>query len=232
MFPLLLLNELADMVYPRLCTACAEPLLAHEHIICLRCRIELPRTDHGLYPDNPVAKKFWGKVPIEQAAAMLHFHKGSRVQSLMHALKYSNRTDVGITLGNMLGYYCRQHHLFEHIDAITAVPLHEEKLLLRGYNQSAVIGEGLSEVLHVPFNGGLLQRHTYTDTQTKKSRLARWENVKDVFVVTAPDEIINKHILIIDDVITTGSTLEACALKLIQSIGVKVSIAAVAFADS
>ena len=231
MFPLLLLNELSDMFYPRLCTACKEPLLAHEHIICLRCRIELPRTDHGLFHDNPVAVKFWGKVPIEEAAAMLHFHKGSRVQSLMHALKYKNRTDVGITLGNMLGYYCKQYHLFKQITAITAVPLHKERLAVRGYNQSALIGEGLAEVLQVPFKGEWLERITPTATQTKKSRLARWDNVKDVFRVTDPDGIAHQHILLIDDVITTGSTLEACALKLIQSVGVKVSIAAIAFAD-
>lgn len=225
-------RDVGDLIYPRLCTACNYPLLAHERTICLKCRIALPRTDHGLYPDNPVAKKFWGKVPIEEAAAMLHFHKGSRVQSLMHALKYKGRTDVGIILGQMLGYYIHQHHLFQTIDIITAVPLHKDKIKLRGYNQSACIGEGLSGVLKAPFNPELLQRTTYTETQTKKSRLDRWSNVRSVFSVTDVNNVKGKHILLLDDVITTGATLEACAMQMIILPETKVSIAAIAYAES
>jgi len=229
MIPIPFLRDVTDMIFPRLCAACQYPLLAHERVICLRCRIALPRTDHGLFPDNPVAKKFWGKVPVETAFAMFYFHKGARVQHMMHALKYKNRKDVGLALGNMLGYYIRQYGLLTEIDGITVVPLHPDKIKKRGYNQSSIIGKGLSDVLHVPLEDTLLERVVSTATQTRKSRLERWDNVRSVFQVRTP--IANKHYLLIDDVITTGSTLEACALQLTACENVRVSIAAVATAD-
>lgn len=232
MLPMRFVRHVADLFYPRLCVACQAPLLLHEQIVCLRCRIALPRTDFGLYPDNPVARKFWGKIPVEGAVAMLHFHKGSKVQSMMHALKYHQRKDVGILLGQLLGYYLHQHHLFTRADYISIVPLHANKLRLRGYNQCAVIGAGLSEVLKIPLLEDLIERTTFTSTQTKKSRIERWNNVKDVFTVHAPERVHHKHVLLIDDVITTGSTLEACASHLIALPNTKVSIAAVAYAES
>lgn len=232
MLPIKLVRGVADLFYPRLCAACQSPLLWHERIICIRCRIALPRTDFGMYPDNPVARKFWGKLPVEGAVAMLHFHKGSKVQSLMHALKYHDRKDVGILLGQLLGYYMHQHQLFTRADCISIVPLHADKLKARGYNQCAVIGEGLSQVLQIPLLTDLIERTAFTSTQTRKSRMERWNNVKDVFTICAPERVHDKHVLLIDDVITTGSTLEACAAQLIALPGTKVSIAAVAYAES
>lgn len=222
---------MGDMLFPRICVGCKHPLLQHEQIVCLKCRVTLPRTDFGAWPDNPVAKKFWGKIPIEGAVAMLHFHKGSKVQSMMHALKYRNRKDVGVLLGVFLGNYIRQHQLFTRADCISTVPLHADKLAIRGYNQCDVIAEGVQQVLQLPIINQALVRKQFTSTQTKKSRLERWENVKEVFEVCAPELVINKHILLIDDVITTGSTLEACALKLITQSNTKVSIAAIAYAE-
>ena len=231
MFPLKMFNEVCDVIYPNLCLACSAPLNKNEKIICIKCQISLPKTDHAEYADNPIAKKFWGKVPVERAMALYHFHKSGRIQHLMHALKYKGRKDVGLRLGNLLGYQIKQFHLFPEIDFITAVPLHKDKEKKRGYNQSAVIGEGLSEVLSIPFNAEILQRNIYTDTQTKKSRLERWENVKSIFEPGDIELIRNKHILIVDDVITTGSTLESCAVSLTNIEGVKVSIAAIAHAE-
>lgn len=225
------LRDVGDMLFPRLCVACQMPLLRHEQIVCLNCRITLPRTDFGAYPDNPVAKKFWGKVPVEGAVAMLHFHKGSKVQSLMHALKYRDRKDVGVLLGTMLGQYMRMHHICARVDCVSTVPLHADKLALRGYNQSDLIAEGVSAVLQVPMALDLLMRTQFTGTQTKKSRLERWDNVKDVFAVKDPTAMPGRHILLIDDVITTGSTLEACAQTLLAIPEIKVSIAAVAYAE-
>lgn len=142
MLRLRLFRDVGDLIFPRLCTACNYPLLAHEHTICLKCRIALPRTDYGLYADNPVAKKFWGKVPVEEAVAMLHFHKGSRVQSMMHALKYKGRQDVGIVLGQMLGYYMHQHQIFRQQEIITAVPLHPVKIKLRVITKVRALAKG------------------------------------------------------------------------------------------
>ncbi|HNV99013.1 MAG TPA: ComF family protein [Chitinophagales bacterium] len=225
------LRDVGDLLFPRICVACHMPLLQHEQIICLKCRVTLPRTDFGAWPDNPVAKKFWGKIPVEGAVAMLHFHKGSKVQSMMHALKYRNRKDVGVLLGNFLGNYIRQHQLFTRADCISTVPLHADKLAIRGYNQCDVIAEGVQQILQLPILNHALVRKQFTSTQTKKSRLERWENVREVFEVSEPDLVIHKHILLIDDVITTGSTLEACAMQLIAQPHTKVSIAAVAYAE-
>lgn len=230
-FPLNVIHDIGNIIYPKLCAACHEALSKQEKVICLKCQIGLPKTDHVLYDDNPVAKKFWGKVPIERALAMYHFHKTSRLQEVMHALKYKGRKDVGLRLGNLMGYHLLQYQIFNEIDYITAVPLHKDKLIKRGYNQSGVIAEGLSEVLQKTYDAEILQRSIFTETQTKKSRLERWENVKDIFEVQKPDLVTNKHILLLDDVITTGSTLEACALKLIACQGTKVSIVAVAHAE-
>jgi ComF family protein len=230
-FPLNVIHDISNIIYPKLCAACHETLNKHEKVICLKCQLGLPKTDHVLYDDNPVAKKFWGKVPIERALAMYHFHKTSRLQEVMHALKYKGRQDVGIRLGNLMGYHLLQYQLFADVDYLTAVPLHKDKLEKRGYNQSGVIAAGLSEVLHIPYDADILQRSLFTETQTKKSRMERWENVKDIFEVQKQDLVTNKHILLLDDVITTGSTLEACAVKLIANQGTKVSIVAVAHAE-
>jgi ComF family protein len=220
-----------DIIYPDLCLACSQPLQKHERILCLRCQLELPKTDYAEFPENPVAKKFWGKVPVANAMALYHFHKSSRIQNLMHALKYKGRQDVGIKLGNLLGFQLFKNDLFNSVDYITSVPLHREKEIKRGYNQANLIGEGLSEILEIPFASSILRKTKFTDSQTKKNRIQRWENVKEIFQLEEENTIKGKHILLIDDVITTGSTLEACTAELIKADGVRVSIAAVAHAE-
>jgi len=231
MKPLSIFNDLWDIVYPNLCLACDEPLAKHEKIICLKCQVELPKTDYAEYAENPVAKKFWGKVPVSHAMALYHFHKSGRIRNLLHELKYKGRKDVGIRLGNLLGFQLFKNTLFNSVDCITSVPLHKDKAVKRGYNQSDLIGEGLSDILSKPFEPMLLERIKFTETQTKKNRIERWDNVKEIFHVPDAAIIQDKHILLVDDVITTGSTLEACAAQLIKTPGVRVSIAAVAHAE-
>lgn len=231
MKPLNLLQDFLDIIYPDLCLSCDAALRKSEKIICLKCQLELPKTDYAAFPDNPVAKKFWGKVPVQNAMALYHFHKSSRIQHLMHALKYKGRKDVGIKLGNLLGYELKQYEMYNTIDLITVVPLHKEKEIKRGYNQAGIIGEGLGAILNKPFDPSILSKIKFTESQTKKNRIQRWENVKEIFMLNEEKLITGKHILLIDDVITTGSTLEACAVTLMRANNVRVSIAAVAHAE-
>lgn len=225
-----ILSDLAELVFPNLCLACERNLATGEKNICLQCQLTLPRTNYHLQGENPVEKYFWGKVPIESATAFYHFVKQTRVQHMMHQLKYRGRSDIGIQLGKLFGFELLASKRFRAVDLITAVPLHKDKRIKRGYNQSDMIGEGISEALQKPFDNSLLVRKRYTETQTRKSRMERWQNVDAIFAVTKPDVLRNKHILLVDDVITTGATLEACAVEILNIPGTKLSIAALAHA--
>lgn len=178
-----------------------------------------------------VAKRFWGRVDVHAATSLLHFQKGNKVQQLVHELKYRGREDVGIYLGEMMGKQLLKSEEFKDVDVVASVPLHWRKQLSRGFNQSACFGEGIANSMGIENNANLLRRATHTQTQTKKTREERWLNVKDVFEVHKPEHYQGKHILLVDDVITTGATLEACAQKLLTIPGVKVSIATIAVAE-
>lgn len=223
-------RDVASLVFPNLCLACEQPLSTGEKMLCLPCQLTLPKTNYHLQHHNPVEKHFWGRVHIQAATAFYHFIKQTRVQHMIHQLKYKGRTDIGIHLGKLFGYQLQESEFYKSAEIITSVPLHKLKLYKRGYNQSDLLCEGLSEVLHVPFVNNVLVRNTYTQTQTKKSRVERWKNVDSIFSVLHPEKIIGKHVLLIDDVITTGSTLEACANEILRIEGTKVSIAALAHA--
>ncbi|MFN0274406.1 MAG: ComF family protein [Chitinophagales bacterium] len=225
-----ILNDIAALVFPNLCLACEQPLGTGEKMICLTCQLTLPKTNYHLHHENPVEKHFWGRVHIEAATALYHYIKQTRVQHMIHQLKYKGRTDIGIHLGRLFGYQLQESDDFKNVDIITSVPLHKHKLDKRGYNQSDLLGEGLSETLQKPFDKNILVRNVFTQTQTRKSRSERWKNVDSIFSVPHPEKISGKHILLIDDVITTGSTLEACANEILKISGTKVSIAALAHA--
>ncbi|MDN3587256.1 ComF family protein [Pedobacter aquatilis] len=224
-------TDLIGLLFPNLCNACGISLFQNEHLICTHCLYDLPFTDYHIYEENRVAKQLWGRLPLHGAMAMLYFRKGAKVQNLIHNLKYNHKTEVGNLLGNMLGDRLNKSPIYENIDLIIPVPLHKKKLRIRGYNQSTFIAEGISEKMNVPLDENTLVRITSTESQTKKSRYSRYENMKDVFGITNPDVIKGKHILLIDDVITTGATLEACANALLENGAEKVSIAALAFAE-
>jgi ComF family protein len=191
------------------------------------CLWRLPKTNFHLQDDNPVLRRFRGKTDIVSAASFVFFDKGEKVQNMLHSLKYRNNTPLGIFLGELYGRELKSSPLFSTCDSIVPVPLHLKKIRTRGYNQSDFIADGLSNALGVPVNKKLLVRSVATSTQTRKARYARFENVDNVFRLSGKKPEA-KHFLLVDDIITTGSTLEACAQCLSQIEGVKVSVATIA----
>ncbi|TDG37733.1 ComF family protein [Pedobacter changchengzhani] len=224
-------NDLIGLLFPNLCNGCGVPLFHGELVICTKCVYDLPFTDYHLHAENRVAKQLWGRLPLNAAMALLYFRKGAKVQNLIHNLKYNNKTAVGVRLGEILGERLKVSPLYENIDLIIPVPLHYKKLRKRGYNQSTFIAQGVAAKMEIPFGESQLIRKVETDSQTKKNRYNRYENMKAVFSVGNVNEILNKHILLVDDVVTTGATLEACANVLLENGASKVSIAALAFAE-
>lgn len=225
-----LYRDLLSLFYPELCPSCSSLLNRDEKTICLSCRFLMPKTGYETVTDNPVARMFWGRVRLNAVSACYFFAKKGRVQPLIHELKYKGNRDAGHFLGVEMAKEIIQSPLYEGVDFIVPVPLHPKKIKIRGYNQSEVIANGMTEVMKAPMNKDVLVRQVATSTQTKKSREARWQNVKDIFVLKETALFEGKHILLIDDVITTGSTIEACANTLLKIKGIKVSVAAAACA--
>ncbi|TAL60685.1 MAG: ComF family protein [Bacteroidetes bacterium] len=221
-------NDFLSLVFPKICYACGKSLFKKEDCICTYCHYHLPRTNFHLKADNPVHKLFWGRVNIHSASAMYLFNKESKVQHLIHQLKYRGKKEIGISLGRYYGRELKKSLLFSSADMVIPVPLHLKKLKKRGYNQSEVFVQGLAESLKVVNGSDLLIRTYASQTQTQKSRFDRWKNVEEIFKVTAPEKIAGKHILLADDVVTTGSTLEACANKILEVPGTKVSVVTIA----
>lgn len=225
-----LINNFFSLFYPEVCPSCGNLLNKGEETVCLSCRFLMPRTGYETIPDNPLARMFWGRIRLNAVSACYFFAKKGRVQPLIHELKYKNNRAAGYFLGKEMAKEIKQSTFFEGVDYIVPVPLHPKKIRVRGYNQSEVIASGMREVMKIPIITDNLMRAVATASQTKKSREARWQNVKDIFVLNRPDLFIGKHILLIDDVITTGSTIEACGNALLMTPGIKVSVAAAACA--
>jgi ComF family protein len=225
---MLIVKEILDLLYPRTCCSCGVALLRSEQVICLECINTLPKSNWHREIENPMVKLFWGRLPLFSAATYYLFRKGGHVQRILHQLKYKSMPEIGVRIGMLYAEDLCESKYFNSADYIIPVPLHPLKLKHRGYNQAACFGEGLSQVMHANLNNDILIRTENTETQTKKTRYARWENVSDVFTVQNPALIENKHILLVDDVITTGSTIEACARTLLNSGVSKLSIASIA----
>lgn len=203
--------------------------MKQEHVICSSCNIGLPRTHYHLVENNPVEQIFWGRVKIEKATSFFLFQKGSKYQKLMHHLKYKNRPEVGVELGKRFAAELQQVNYLGDIDAIIPVPLHPKKLRKRGYNQSMAIVEGMAVAANKEIIEEVLFRRIYSETQTRKGRYERYKNMNELFAVKDEHLIENKHVLLVDDIVTTGSTIEACVEALLQVKNVKVSIATLAF---
>jgi ComF family protein len=225
------LRELTLMAFPSTCLVCSESLVAAERHVCFACIDQLPQTGYHALPANPVAQQFWGRLPIVHAASYLYVQEGNITQQMIHLLKYKHKHHIGIKLGRL---YAQQllgpEGLIRDIDLIVPVPLHIRRQRDRGFNQCDYLAQGLSEVMKVPYDTNVMKRIKENISQTRRSRYDRWENVDGIFALARPEKVKGKHILLVDDVITTGATLESCAAALMQGEDVRVSIATIATA--
>lgn len=227
-----LINDFISLIYPKTCMACGKSLYKNENCLCTYCLYHLPKTNFHLEKDNEVERVFWGRVRIESAASFLYFSKGGKVQKIMHKLKYKGRQEIGVFLGEQYGLELLNSDTFKNIDIIIPVPLHKMKLKKRGYNQSEKFAEGLSLSMKKPVSTDNLYRKIFSETQTKKTRYKRWQNVESIFDIKNPELLKSKHILLVDDVITTGATMEACVNVLKKVEDIKISIASIAYASN
>lgn len=227
-----LLNDFIDLFYPQLCFGCKRPLLKNENTLCFHCKFGLPFTDFHKIPENKIQRLFTGRIQIIKATAYLHFVKNGIVQSLLHYLKYRNKPKLGIYLGKKAAKDLGKDGFFEGIDFIIPIPLHPKKFKKRKYNQAEKIALGLSEGSEVKLETNLLLRSKHNETQTRKSRFNRWLNVETIFTLNLQEkkDFKNKHFLMVDDVITTGSTIEAAAILLEKELQAKISIFTIAIA--
>ncbi len=224
------LESFRSLLFPNLCMSCSGVLSKNEKVICIICENTLPKTNFHLAPENVIFNRLYGRIPIESATALFYFDKGNKVQHLMHLLKYSGKKEIGVHLGKMLGKDLVESNSFKNISIVIPVPLHEKKLRMRGYNQSEYFAKGIAEAMKISVATNVLRRIENTDTQTGKNRFERWNNVKEAFVLSNKEALKNQHVLLVDDVVTTGATLEACAQHLMQIENTRVSIATIAFA--
>ena len=224
-------SDLTALFFPKNCAVCGSVLRRQEEILCTSCYYKLPETHFENHYDNPVMEVFKGRLPLVSATSFLFFSKGGITQQLIHKLKYKGRRDVGIYMGQLLGNRLNQSPLFSQADFIVPVPLHPKKEHARGYNQSLMLARGLALRMQAQVMPRVLFRKTYTATQTKKSRYERWENVKDIFEIKNGHRLEGKQVLLVDDVITTGATLEACGSRLLEIPGLRLSIASLAYAE-
>lgn len=222
-------KNLIELFYPRICLACKEFLVDNESLICVGCRHDLPLTHFCDETENLLERVFFGRIRLEQATALFYFSKKGRIQELIHALKYRNHQKLGLFFGAWLGENIKESTRFQNLTCIVPVPLDKIKQKKRGYNQLTEFGKGLAAILGIPFVENMLIRSTISNSQTKKLRKERWENVHELFSVLQPEIFENEHVLLIDDIVTTGATIEACSLALKKGSNLKISLACIAF---
>lgn len=227
-----MLKSIINLFFPPVCAGCHSFLISNENVICTTCRHNIPLTNHHLNPENEAFKKFYGRIPVEYTSALLYFHKKGIVQELIHNLKYKGQEEIGTLLGEWYAEDLKNSTILQSVDEIIPVPLHKRKLRERGYNQVTNFGQTLSSGLNISYNPNLLVRNVYSKTQSKKNLLNRSEGIDTVFDVSFSEKDHNKHFLLIDDVLTTGSTLEACSHALLKIPGAKISIVCMAMAHS
>ena len=217
-------SDLFELFYPNVCLACSEKLMKGEAVLCYVCRRELPRNEYWNDAENAMAKRFWGRVDLQGATALFKFQKDGEVQELLHQLKYRGRQDAGELIGRMLGsLIMKPESVIKNVDVIVPVPLHWKRQRSRGYNQCDSIAKGVSDVMQVPWTDTALERVHENVSQTGKNRFERWSNVAEIFAVKDPAQLKSKHVLLVDDVMTTGATAEACLQKILEIEGTKAS---------
>ncbi len=225
-------ESIINLFFPKVCSGCSSFLLSNENVICTVCRHNIPLTNHHLNPENDAFKKFYGRIPVVHTSALFYFHKKGIVQELIHNLKYKGHEEIGTILGEWYAEDLKTIDLLQSVDEIIPVPLHRRKLKERGYNQVTAFGKALSSGLNIDYNDSILVRNVYSKTQSKKNLLGRTEGIESTFDVSFTEKNHNKHFLLIDDVITTGATLEACSRALLKIPGAKISIVCMAMAQS
>ncbi len=225
-------NSLINLIYPATCSVCGEMLQTSENEICLSCRYFIPKTNFHKQKDNPIEQIFWGRTNIEKATSYFRYTKGSRYSRLIHLLKYQGRYEIGEELGYSFAKELKKDSFLDDIDLLIPVPLHKKKFKIRGYNQSEQIAIGMAKSSGIEIDCNSLKRNVFTKTQTKKSRTDRWDNVENVFELISTENVQNKHILLIDDVVTTGATLEACCNAITEKTNAKISIASLCHAST
>ena len=226
-----LFTDAMHLFFPHYCMGCGNDVLSENSMLCLRCISSLPYTGYETIENNPVENIFRGRVTVKSAASTFYFSKGHVIQTLIHQLKYKGNKEVGQYLGALMGKTLMQSNRFSNIDYLIPLPLSAEKEFKRGYNQSTIICNGMADTMQLPVMNNNVIRQRYTDTQTKKHRAERWENVEGSFAIKNPAKLHGKNILLVDDVITTGATLEACAQCLQQVPGINISFATLATAS-
>jgi ComF family protein len=225
-----IVKSLINLFFPKVCYACLNLLQDNEDIICVSCRHDLPVTNFHFNNDDAISKLFYGRALIENGTALFRFEKKSLVQQLIHGLKYKGYDQISGFLGDWLGGELKTLPNYTTIDLVMPVPLHKNKLKQRGYNQVADFGKQIAEAINATYEDTVLLKITNTASQTNKKRFARWNQTDELFTIQNEVLIENKHILLVDDIITTGATLEACMTILSQAKNVKISIACMAIA--
>ncbi len=225
-------ESIINLFFPKTCSGCSALLLSNEKVICTLCRHTIPLTNHHLNSENEAVKKFYGRIPIHHASALFYFHKKGIVQELIHNLKYRGHEEIGNVLGEWYVEDLKNIDALKSVDEIIPVPLHRKKYKERGYNQVTTFGKALAKGLNLTYNDSLLIRNVYSKTQSKKNLLGRTEGIETLFDVEFTEKDHYKHFLIIDDVITTGATLEACSNSILKIPGAKISIVCMAMAHS
>lgn len=221
-----------QLIFPRQCAVCGKLLQEGEEALCLKCNMDMPRTNYHCVKDNPVERMFWGRFPLERATSYFFYRKGSDFRHILYQLKYGGRKDYGEIMGRFMAAELMPTDFFRGMDVIVPVPLHPRKQQKRGYNQSECIARGISAVTGIGIDTSAVVRTKHTETQTRKFTYERWENVEGIFLLRQPGHFTGKHILIIDDVLTTGATITACADAFQSVEGVRISILTLAMADS
>jgi ComF family protein len=229
--PSKILKAFSNLFFPEFCYSCGSDLVGPEQLLCLRCLHQLPYTQFEKIPGNPVEKIFWGRIPIQFASSLFYFTKGSIIERLLYQLKYRSKKEVGLYCGRLMGNALRTSHVLGEVDLIVPLPLFKRKEHKRGFNQAKLICDGISETLSIPVSTEIVERVEATETQTHKNRVERWQNMQGRFRINNPSGIKNKHLMLVDDVITTGATLESCAQELLKA-NARLSIYTLAYSAS
>jgi ComF family protein len=224
-------ESVLHLLFPHICAGCGNDILSTDTVLCMKCIDAMPETNFELHPNNPVEKTFWGKLPLISGTAQFYFTKESLMQHLMHQFKYKGNRELGLQLGKIMGDQINRSGRFDDIQALIPLPLFPAKEKRRGYNQATIVCQGMAESKKVPVLDKVIIRPQHTETQTRKGRIERWKNMEGKFILNNPEIIENKHVLLVDDVVTTGATLESCGNELLQAENVKLSVATLCIAS-